>query len=131
MQLQNYEAVLLKSYKQYLQKLEKMSNILRKKAGDTRIVNEREILLGEMAVMCMCELLVKHPYFNFSLNIANFLIPLLNNKKASVREKIVKYISEVFKDDKRGELSLTVRKFYKIFVLIKYIPYINTFYNYR
>lgn len=117
LQLQNYEAVLLKSYKQYLQKLEKMSNILRKKAGDTRIVNEREILLGEMAVMCMCELLVKHPYFNFSLNIANFLIPLLNNKKASVREKIVKYISEVFKEDKRGELSLTVRKFYKIVLI--------------
>lgn len=117
LQLQNYEAVLLKSYKQYLQKLEKMSNILRKKAGDTRIVNEREILLGEMAVMCMCELLVKHPYFNFSLNIANFLIPLLNNKKASVREKILKYISEVFKEDKRGELSLTVRKFYKIVLI--------------
>lgn len=117
LQLQNYEAVLLKSYKQYLQKLEKMSNILRKKAGDTRIVNEREILLGEMAVMCMCELLVKHPYFNFSLNIANFLIPLLNNKKASVREKIVKYISEVFKEDKRGELSLTVRKFYEIVLI--------------
>ncbi|XP_035729514.1 nucleolar complex protein 3 homolog [Vespa mandarinia] len=108
LQLQNYEAVLLKSYKQYLQKLEKMSNILRKKAGDTRIVYEREILLGEMAVMCMCELLVNHPYFNFSFNIANFLIPLLNNKKASVRERIVKYISEVFKEDKRGELSLMI-----------------------
>ncbi|KAI4504694.1 hypothetical protein M0802_000244 [Mischocyttarus mexicanus] len=108
LQLHNYEAVLLKSYKQYLQKLEKMSNILRKKVGDTRIVNEREILLGELGVMCMCELLVSHPYFNFSPNIANFLIPLLNIKNASVREKIVKCISQVFKEDKRGELSLMI-----------------------
>ncbi|XP_043505976.1 nucleolar complex protein 3 homolog isoform X1 [Polistes fuscatus] len=108
LQLHNYEAVLLKSYKQYLQKLEKMSNILRKKVGDTRIVNEREMLLGELGVMCMCELLVSHPYFNFSPNIANFLIPLLNNKKTSVREKVVKCISQVFKEDKRGELSLTI-----------------------
>lgn len=108
LQLQNYEAILLQSYKQYLQKLEKMSNVLRKKVGDTRIINEREILLGELAVTCMGELLLIHPYFNFSVNIANFLIPLLNNKRSSVREKVEKYISQVFKEDKRGELSLSI-----------------------
>ncbi|KAK2584399.1 hypothetical protein KPH14_006781 [Odynerus spinipes] len=108
LQLHNYEATLLQSYKRYLQKLEKMSNILRKKTGDTRMTSEREILLGELAATCMGELLVTHPYFNFSVNIANFLIPLLNNKRPSLREKIGKCISQVFKEDKRGELSLTI-----------------------
>lgn len=108
LQLQNYENTLLQSYKQYLQKLEKVSNILRRKVGDTRIINEREILLGELAVTCMGELLVTHPYFNFSVNIVNFLIPLLNNKRTSLREQVKKCISQVFKEDKRGELSLTI-----------------------
>lgn len=106
--LQNYEATLLRSYKSYLQKLEKISNVLRRKKGNTQSVNEREMQLGETSVSCMCELLTVHPYFNFSVNIANYILPLLDNKRSSVREKVVRCISQIFKEDKRGQLSLTV-----------------------
>lgn len=106
--LQNYEAILLRFYKGYLQRLEKLSKILKKKKGNTQSVNEREIQLGETAVSCMCELLTIHPYFNFSVNIANYLLPLLDNKRNSVREKIAQCFSKIFKEDKRGQLSLTV-----------------------
>lgn len=107
--LQNYEATLLRSYKGYLQRLEKMSNILSRKKGDTRRVNEREIQLGEIAISCMCELLIVHPYFNFSVNIVNYILPFLDNKNSNVRGKVAKCISQIFKEDKRGQLSLTVR----------------------
>lgn len=105
--LQKYEATLLKNYKSYLQRLEKMSKILRQK-GNVQSVNEQEMQLGETAVSCMCELLTLHPYFNFSVNIANFILPLLDNKRSSVREKVAQSISQVFKEDKRGQLSLTI-----------------------
>ncbi|KAK0159396.1 hypothetical protein PV328_010275 [Microctonus aethiopoides] len=107
-QLQNYETALLKYYKIYLQKLEKMAGKLRKKKGDTRIIPEPIINLGDLAVSSMCDLLITNPYFNFSSNIANFLIPFLDNKRLNVREKISNCFSQIFKDDKRGELSLTI-----------------------
>lgn len=106
--LQNYEATLLSSYKNYLKRLEKISKILRKKKGDTRSVNEREMQLGEIALSCMCELLTTHPYFNFSVNIVNYILPFLDNKQRNVRERVAQCISQIFKDDKRGQLSLTV-----------------------
>ena len=106
--LQNYEATLLRYYKHYLQKLEKMTNILRRKKGDTRQIKEQEIELGKIALTCMCDLLTIHPYFNYSINIANFLIPLLDNKHELIRQEVLKCISQVFKEDKRAELSLKI-----------------------
>ena len=106
--LRDYEATLLSNYKRYLQKLEKMSGVLRKKRGDTRQLKEQEIELGELSVTCLCDLLTTHPYFNYSANIASFLIPLLDNKHQFVREYVAKCISRVFEQDKRIELSLTI-----------------------
>lgn len=106
--LQNYEAALLRYYKHYLQKLEKMTNILRRKKGDTRQIKEQEIELGKVALTCMCDLLTIHPYFNYSINIANFLIPLLDNKHEVIRQEVLKCISKVFKEDKRTELTLKI-----------------------
>jgi len=110
--LQNYEAILLRSYKNYLQKLEKMTKVLKRKKGDTRIIKERELHLGEIAISCMCELLVTHPYFNLSDNIVNHILPFLDNKCDNVREKVAKCISQIFKEDKRSEISLKVRTYY-------------------
>ncbi|KYN01272.1 Nucleolar complex protein 3 like protein [Cyphomyrmex costatus] len=108
--LQKYEVTLLKNYKSYLQRLEKMIKILRThtKSGNIQSVNEQEMQLGETAVSCLCELLTVHPYFNFSINIANYILPLLDNKRSSVREKVAQCISQIFKEDKRGQLSLTI-----------------------
>ncbi|KYN27150.1 Nucleolar complex protein 3 like protein [Trachymyrmex cornetzi] len=106
--LQKYETTLLKNYKSYLQRLEKISKILRTKNGNMQSVNEQEMQLGETAISCMCELLAVHPYFNFSVNIANYVLPLLDNKRSNIREKIAQCISQIFKEDKRGQLSLTI-----------------------
>ncbi|XP_076631278.1 nucleolar complex protein 3 isoform X1 [Colletes latitarsis] len=106
--LQNYEAILLRSYKRYLQKLEKMAGVLRKKKGDRRQLKEQYIELGRLALNCMCDLLTAHPYFNYSVNIANFLIPFLDNRYEFIRQCVAKCISQIFKEDKRAELSLAL-----------------------
>lgn len=56
----------------------------------------------------MCRMLESHPYFNLSVNIVNFIIPLLNNWNAEVREMVSNTIRSVFKNDKRGEISYEV-----------------------
>ncbi|OAD53274.1 Nucleolar complex protein 3 like protein [Eufriesea mexicana] len=90
--LQNYEATLLRYYRRYLQKLEKMTNILRKKKGDIRQIKKQELELGKVAITCMCDLLTIHLYFNYSINIANFLIPFLDNKYEFIVRKLNQYI---------------------------------------
>ncbi|XP_046749750.1 nucleolar complex protein 3 homolog [Diprion similis] len=106
--LQNYEAVMLKSYKLYLQKLEKLASTLNRKSSNMNKLQEQEKRLGEIAISCMSELLVAHPYFNFSVNIANLLVPYLDSKWSSVREIVAKCVTQIFKEDKRGELSLVI-----------------------
>ncbi|XP_012260136.2 nucleolar complex protein 3 homolog [Athalia rosae] len=108
LQLQNFESILLRSYKQYLQKIEKIAGMLNRKKGDTRHLQEQEMRLGEIAIHCMCELLVAHPYFNFSVNIANLLVPFMDCKWPSVRERVVKCVTQIFKEDKRGDLSFVL-----------------------
>lgn len=108
LQLQNFEAELLKYYKKYLQNLEKTAKVLYKKGNAMRKVGDREIQLAILTVNCMCDLLVAHPYFNFANNIAKFLIPLLDSKLPSIREAVLKCFTQIFKEDKRGDLSLSV-----------------------
>lgn len=104
-----------------------MINILKKKKGDTRKIKEQQIELGKVAVTCMCDLLIMHPYFNYSINIANFLIPLLDNKYEFIRQKVLKCLSQIFKEDKRAELSLIVRNI--IYLVIFYIMIIFILYK--
>lgn len=57
----------------------------------------------------MCDLLVSHPYFNYSQNIAQVLVPFLNNSRNNVRELVKNAIKTVFKEDKKEEVTLRVR----------------------
>lgn len=97
-----FENTLLQQYKKYLQKLEKMSSVL------TKRVRKEYVTLGECAVACMCDLLLAHPYFNFGQNICQLLVYLINCNVASVRTRIMQCFQEIFKTDKKFELSLFV-----------------------
>ncbi|XP_039291452.1 nucleolar complex protein 3 homolog [Nilaparvata lugens] len=65
----------------------------------------------------MCDLLVLHPYFNYSQNIAQLLVLYLNNPKPEVRSIVSKCLSQIFREDKKGELSLFIVR--KINLLVK------------
>lgn len=64
--------------------------------------------LGEVAIRCLCELLLNQPYFNYSPNIVQLIIPYLDNSSANVRKMVADYVMQVIKGDKRGEISLDV-----------------------
>jgi len=67
-----------------------------------------ESKLGKIALMCMCRMLESHPYFNLSVNIVNFIVPMLNHWDISVRETTTNTIKTIFRIDKRGEISYEV-----------------------
>jgi nucleolar complex protein 3 len=64
--------------------------------------------LGELALICMYDLLVAHPYFNYSHNLVQMLVPYLNHRLSTVRQLCANSICTVFRNDKRGEISLAV-----------------------
>lgn len=98
----SYENTLLAQYKKYLQKLEKMSSLL------TRRTSVEFAKLGECAVACMCDLLTAHPYFNFGQNICQLLVYLVNCNVTSARKRILECFQEIFKTDKKFDLTLFV-----------------------
>ncbi|KAJ9578237.1 hypothetical protein L9F63_005536 [Diploptera punctata] len=108
LQLQGYEKTLLNAYKLYLQKLEKMISVIEKKRGMFKELPQQKIRLAELALSCMCDLLITHPYFNFSKNLVQMLVPYLNHPMPSVREMCSTCIRKLFKNDKRGEISLEI-----------------------
>lgn len=98
----SFENNLLQHYKKYLQKLEKMSSLL------SRRTTREFTKLGECAVTCMCELLLAHPYFNYSQNISQLLVYLLNCNVPPTRKRILECFQEIFKTDRKFELTLFV-----------------------
>lgn len=70
--------------------------------------SRESLVLAEVAVQCLCELLTVHPYFNYSTNIAQLLVTLLNCQNSNVRDVIHKTFVKLFKTDKRLDLTLHV-----------------------
>ncbi|KAG8240441.1 hypothetical protein J437_LFUL003155 [Ladona fulva] len=115
--LQGYEKTLLTNYKLYLQKLERMLNIIVRKKGSTYIPQKQEVKLAEVAMKCLCELMVSNSYFNFWKNIVQLVVPFLNHRLFPIRETCAKAVKDVFRSDKRGEITLEIVR--KINLLVK------------
>lgn len=107
-----YENALIFQYKKYLQKLEKITSVLSNRTGgsggEKKPRTLEQIKLGEIGVKCLCELLTEHPYFNFGQNVAQLLVYLLNCNFPQAREKIMSCFQEIFRSDKKFELTLYV-----------------------
>ncbi|KAL0269355.1 UNVERIFIED_CONTAM: hypothetical protein PYX00_007118 [Menopon gallinae] len=106
--LRDYESGLLNYYKSYLQKIESLMVKLKRKMGQKFVVEEAELNLAIMALKCLCDLLVAYPYFNFAKNIVQLIVPHLNHRLEKVRDIVSNAVREVFKTDKRGEITLNI-----------------------
>ncbi|XP_066263007.1 nucleolar complex protein 3 [Euwallacea similis] len=108
LKLQKYEENLLLYYKKFLQKLEKYCFWLVKKKGDSRKISEEEVKLSELSIQAMAELLSAHPYFNYAQNIAQVVVPFLNNPRKNVRDLVKGFVCNVFREDKKEEITLKI-----------------------
>uniref|UniRef100_A0A336M7G6 Nucleolar complex protein 3 homolog n=2 Tax=Culicoides sonorensis TaxID=179676 RepID=A0A336M7G6_CULSO len=101
----NYEKDLLGYYKRFLTKMERLTSKLKVKRFQTLKASKQDIILAELAVQCLCELLSEHPYFNYSTNVAQLLVALLNTQNENIRSNVYKCFTGIFKNDKRLDLT--------------------------
>ena len=109
--LRIYETSLLKYYKMYVARMERMAECIKKKKRSdfydlslsSRDAKEKMCLVG---VRCLSTLLVCHPYFNGRDDLVQALVPLMTCKVPEVRQCVFDHITRLYREDKLGQVSL-------------------------
>ncbi|XP_043912597.1 nucleolar complex protein 3 homolog [Protopterus annectens] len=111
-QLREFEEGLVCQYKFYLENLEQTlkdwKQMKIKKSGVVSLNAYRG--LAEIAVRCLCELMVTLPHFNFHNNIIVLIVPLLNDPYKKISEMCCDSMKKLFKEDKLGQASFMAVK---------------------
>ncbi|XP_043652013.1 nucleolar complex protein 3 homolog [Drosophila teissieri] len=100
-----FENALLQQFKKFLQKLEQITAQVNRRGG---LRTPQTVKLATVAVQCMCDLLVAHPYFNYVQNIAQLLVYMLNCNYPEMRTAVNQCFRTVFSNDKRLEMTLFI-----------------------
>ncbi|KAM4524743.1 nucleolar complex protein 3 homolog [Odontesthes bonariensis] len=111
-QLREFEEGLVSQFKFYLEDLEQtIKDWKQKKRKRSQAVGLRSYGgLAEVAVRCLCELLLATSHFNFHNNIIVILAPLMNDASRKVSDMCCDAFRKLFQLDKVGGASLaTVR----------------------
>ncbi|XP_071317970.1 nucleolar complex protein 3 homolog [Trachinotus anak] len=107
-QLREFEEGLVSQYKFYLEDLEQtVKDWKQKKKKRSQAVGFQSYRsLAEVAVRCLCELLLALPHFNFHNNIIVVLVPLMNEPAKKVSDMCCDAFRKLFQQDKLGGVSL-------------------------
>uniref|UniRef100_A0A671XC89 Nucleolar complex protein 3 homolog n=1 Tax=Sparus aurata TaxID=8175 RepID=A0A671XC89_SPAAU len=111
-QLREFEEGLVSQFKFYLEDLEQtVKDWKQQKKKRSQAVGFQSYRgLAEVAVRCLCELLLALPHFNFHNNIIVILVPLMNDHDKKVSGMCCDAFRKLFQQDKVGGASLaTVR----------------------
>ncbi|XP_049320986.1 nucleolar complex protein 3 homolog [Astyanax mexicanus] len=111
-QLREFEEGLVSQYKFYLENLEQTIRDWKQKKqkGSQAVSLSCYKGLAEVAIRCMCELLVALPHFNFHNNITVVVVSFMNESVKKVSEMCCEAVRKLLKQDKLGQASLaTVR----------------------
>ncbi|XP_048027321.1 LOW QUALITY PROTEIN: nucleolar complex protein 3 homolog [Megalobrama amblycephala] len=111
-QLREFEEGLVSQYKFYLEDLEQtVKDWKQKKQKRSKAVSlESYKGLAEVAIRCICDLLVALPHFNFHNNIIVMVVPLMNDPVRTVSEICCDAVRKLLKQDKVGQASLAMVK---------------------
>uniref|UniRef100_A0A8C8S0S6 Nucleolar complex protein 3 homolog n=1 Tax=Pelusios castaneus TaxID=367368 RepID=A0A8C8S0S6_9SAUR len=110
--LREFEEGLVSQYKFYLENLEQtIKDWKQRKLKKSNVISLKAYKgLAEIAVKCLCELLVVLPHFNFHNNIIVLVVPLMNDASKLISEMCCEAVKKLFKQDKLGSVSLGVVK---------------------
>ncbi|KAG7218019.1 hypothetical protein INR49_020682 [Caranx melampygus] len=109
-QLREFEEGLVSQYKFYLEDLEQtVRDWKQKKRKRSQAVGLQSYGgLAQVAVRCLCELLLALPHFNFHNNIVVVLVPLMNDPSRQVSDMCCDAFKKLFQQDREGGASLAV-----------------------
>ncbi|NXG49950.1 NOC3L protein, partial [Psilopogon haemacephalus] len=110
--LREFEEGLVSQYKFYLENLEQtIKDWKQRKLKKSNVISLKAYKgLAEIAVKCLCELLVALPHFNFHNNIIVLIVPLMNDASKKISGLCCEAVKKLFKQDKLGYASLGVVK---------------------
>lgn len=111
-QLREFEEGLVSQYKFYLENLEQTIKDWKQKKqkGSQAVSLSCYKGLAEVAIRCMCELLVALAHFNFHNNITVVVVSFMNEPVKKVSDMCCEAVRKLLKQDKLGQASLaTVR----------------------
>lgn len=118
----DHEKALVHCYRDYLEFLDRTakgpkSEVKQKKKKDKikpknhlSIPQKSQQALTELSVKCLCELLVKHPHFNYTNNIIVVIVPYMNNRNSKISDVACDCVRQCFKEDKAGNVTLEITK---------------------
>ncbi|KAM4030228.1 nucleolar complex protein 3 homolog [Anomaloglossus baeobatrachus] len=110
--LREFEEGLVSQYKFYLESLEQIIKDWKQmKAKKSEVVSLKAYKgLAEVAVMCLCELMLSLSYFNFHNNIIVLVVPLVTEQCRKICDMSVEAVKKLFRQDKLGHASLAAVK---------------------
>ncbi|XP_046889100.1 nucleolar complex protein 3 homolog [Hypomesus transpacificus] len=107
-QLREFEEGLVSQYKFFLENLEQTVKDWqqRKRKRSDAVSLQSYKGLAEVAIRCICELLVAMAHFNFHNNIIVMVVPLMNSTTRKVSDMCCEAVRQLLKQDKVGQASL-------------------------
>ncbi|KAM6964134.1 nucleolar complex protein 3 homolog [Tautogolabrus adspersus] len=111
-QIREFEEGLVSQYKFYLEDLEQTIKDWKqqKKKRSQAVGFQSYHGLAQVAIRCLCELMLALPHFNFHNNIIVVLVPLMNDPDKQVSGMCCDTFRKLFHQDKEGGAALaTVR----------------------
>ncbi|XP_071985947.1 nucleolar complex protein 3 homolog [Engystomops pustulosus] len=110
--LREFEEGLISQYKFYLESLEQtIKDWKQMKIKKSEVLSLRAYKgLAEVAVMCLCELMLSLSHFNFHNNIIVLVVPLIDDKCKKIADMCVDAVKKLFRQDKFGHASLAAVK---------------------
>ena len=114
-ELRQFEASLLKYYRTYISKLQRMTeSVKRRKSSSfydhalpTPTARERIAVVG---LRCLSSLMLSHPTFNFSQLVVDSVVPLMSSRVHPLREIAFDAVTRLFREDKTGQASMMAVK---------------------
>lgn len=103
-----YENSLLQQFRKFLQRLERITAVVNRRNFGR--ITPQAIKLAEVAVECLSEILMAHPYFNYVKNVAQLLVFILNSKYVRMRETVHKCFCYIFGHDKQLDMTLFIMR---------------------
>ncbi|XP_073541675.1 nucleolar complex protein 3 homolog [Phyllobates terribilis] len=110
--LREFEEGLVSQYKFYLENLEQtIKDWKQMKTKRSEVVSLKAYKgLAEVAVMCLCELMLSLSHFNFHNNIIVLVVPLVDDQCKKIADMSADAVKKLFRQDKLGHGSLAAVK---------------------
>lgn len=110
--LREFEEGLVSQYKFYLENLEQtIKDWKQMKTKKSEVVSLKAYRgLAEVAVLCLCDLMLSLSHFNFHNNIIVLVVPLTDDKCKKIADTCAEAVKKLFKQDKVGYSSLAAVK---------------------